>query len=267
MPVDPTTLIAEVLGRPAQMGFDPAAEGYICPFTKTRCVKAASKAPLPVCSVFRGAKHVIICPKRLLERDVIEDVVDNCWTAMPPIHKVIAPEVQLGDFGNVDFVVADLDGAHVTNFVSVEAQAVDVTGSYRPAYDALVLGETLSRAPTFNLNWDNVYKRYITQLIRKGFYHHHWDTKMVALMQDEVYNYIYNKFPFLTTTAISDPSVNIVFLLYRIVDNGPYRLVVDRAVGTSHANLSQAALYAKAPDRSVFEEKILRALARSINST
>ncbi|MFZ4380771.1 MAG: hypothetical protein ACOYO0_02245, partial [Sandarakinorhabdus sp.] len=161
----------------------------------------------------------------------------------------------------------DLDGTNVANFVSVEAQAVDVTGSYRSAYDALVLGSMLPSAPTFSLNWDNVYKRYITQLIRKGFYHHHWDTKMVALMQDEVYNYIYNKFPFLTTTVIGDPSVNIVFLLYRVVGAGPYNLVVDRAVGTSHANLSQAALYAKAPDRSVFEAKILRALARSASST
>lgn len=267
VPVDPTTLIAEVLGRPAQMGFDPASEGYQCPFTKKRCVKAASATPLPVCSVFRGGRQVIICPKRLLERDVIDDVIDSCWTAAAPVHKAIASEVQLGDFGNVDFVVADVDGSNVENFISVEAQAVDVTGSYRPAYDALVAGAMLTRAPTFNLNWDNVYKRYVTQLIRKGFYHHHWDTKMVALMQDDVYKYIYNKFPFLTTTDVGDQSVNIVFLIYKIVGSGPYHLVVDRAVGTSHANLSQAALYAKAPDRSVFEAKILSALARTPSST
>jgi Restriction endonuclease NotI len=254
MSVDPTTLIAEVLGRPAIKGYDPAKDGYTCPFTNDRCVKASGREPMPVCSVWRGGRVVIVCPNRFSERDLIDDVLDHCWPDGVSRDVKVAPEVQLAGFGNVDFVVAHVDEGKVGHFVSVEAQAVDVTGSYRPAYAALLNGDDLERAPSFGLNWDNVYKRYMTQVIRKGFHHHHWRTKIVALMQDELYFQI-QKYPFLTSRDISDPSVNVVFLLYSLSKD--WTLGVSDVIGTSHANLSQAALYADAPDRKAFEAKIL----------
>lgn len=166
-------------------------------------------------------------------------------------------------FGNVDFVVAEIQDGLVKDFISVEAQTVDITGSYRLVYDAWLVDAELAKSPSFGLNWDNVYKRYVTQLIRKGFYHHHWDTKIVALMQDEVFNYIHGKFPFLTTPNINDPAANVVFLLYKYGSgDNRWSLEFDRCVGTSHANLSQAALYAKAPERKAFEGKILESLGR-----
>lgn len=254
MPVDPTSLIAEVLGRPAELGFDPASENYLCPFTQERCIKATGKSPMPVCSVWRGGRVVIVCPNRLKARDLIDDVLDNCWPDGVSRDVAIAPEVQLAGFGNVDFVIAHVSDGKVGHFVSVEAQTVDVTGSYRPAYEALVQGQELDRAPSFGLNWDNVYKRYMTQVIRKGFHHHHWRTKIVALMQDELYNQLI-KFPFLTTSEISDPAVNVVFLLYKYGEQ--WDLLISDVIGTSHANLSQAALYADAPNRQAFEARIL----------
>lgn len=254
MAVDPTILIAEVLGRPATSGYDPATDAYICPFTESRCIKATGKAPMPVCSVWRGGRVVIVCPNRLSQRDLVVDVLDYCWPAGVSRDVAVAPEVQLAGFGNVDFVIAHVSDGVVGHFVSVEAQTVDVTGSYRPAYEALVRGDELQKSPSFGLNWDNVYKRYMTQVIRKGFHHHHWRTKIVALMQDELYNQL-RKFPFLTSTDIADPSVNVVFLLYTLGDN--WNLEISDVIGTSHANLSQAALYADAPDRKAFEAKIL----------
>lgn len=254
MVVDATTLIAEVLGRPAVSGYDPAADEFICPFTDSRCIKAVGREPMPVCSVRRGGRVVIVCPNRLSQRDLIDDVLDHCWPEGVSRDVVIAREVQLAGFGNVDFVIAHISDGAVEHFVSVEAQTVDVTGSYRPAYQALVGGYELERSPSFGLNWDNVYKRYMTQVIRKGFHHHHWRTKIVALMQDELYNQL-TKFPFLNSPNISDPSVNVVFLLYKL--DADWNLEISDVIGTSHANLSQAALYADAPDRTAFEAKIL----------
>lgn len=259
MTVDPRDLIAEVLGRPSEMGFDPKGLDYTCPYTEVRCIKASGQQPMPVCSVWRGGRKVIICPNRLSERDLIDDVLDYCWPSDVSRDVAVAPEVQLAGFGNVDFVIAHVSDGKVGHFVSVEAQTVDVTGSYRPAYVALVAGEKLQKGPSFGLNWDNVYKRYMTQVIRKGFHHHHWCTKIVALMQDELYFQL-TKFPFLTSDNISDPSVNVVFLLYKFSEDGT--LKVSDVIGTSHANLSQAALYADAPDRAAFEARILARLDR-----
>lgn len=257
MTVDPTTLIAEVLGLPAKLGYDPATDEYVCPYTSNRCIKAAGASPMPVCSIWRGGRKVIICPNRLQERKLVDDVLNHCWPEEVSRDVAIAPEVQLAGFGNVDFVVAHIADGQVEHFVSVEAQTVDITGSYRPAYVALVEGRFLERPPTFGLNWDNVYKRYMTQVIRKGFHHHHWRTKIVALMQDELYSQL-TKYPFLTSTNIADPAVNVVFLLYKY--NSDWALTIADVIGTSHANLSQAALYADAPDRNAFEARILARL-------
>ena len=82
-------------------------------------------------------------------------------------------------FGNVDFVIADVgENDEIGQFLSVELQAMDITGTVMDAYQALRAGEIMERKKPYGLNWSNVYKRYITQLIRKGYFHHHWGTKI-----------------------------------------------------------------------------------------
>src|SRR3546814_6532464 len=100
-------------------------------------------------------------------------------------------------FGNVDFVIADVKSdKEIDQFLSVELQAIDITGSVFPAYQALRAGEDLEKKPTYGFNWDNVYKRYITQLIRKGYFHHHWKSKIVAVIPEQVYQYILGRAAF-----------------------------------------------------------------------
>lgn len=169
------------------------------------------------------------------------------------------------DFGNVDFVIADSpDGESIGQFLSVELQAIDITGSVRDAYEAIVRGDHLAAKKSYGLNWKNVYKRYIHQLISKGYYHHHWGTKIVAVIQDEVYNYICEDADFMRSKDIDSPNVNIIFMSYRFEPdgNGGYRLSLDRVEGTHHSNLQTAVLYKSAPSRDAFCEKITAALNR-----
>ena len=171
-------------------------------------------------------------------------------------------------FGNVDFVIAELgQNEEVGQFLSVELQAVDITGSVMPAYEALREVRELDRRPSFGFNWSNVYKRYITQLIRKGYFHHHWGTKIVAIMQDVVYDYIRNWAEFMRSDDVKGNAVNIIFMTYRYEEDpddvGAQRFVLDRVEGTSHANLQQAVLYKEAPSRDAFCQQIKRSLDRS----
>ena len=56
----------------------------------------------------------------------------------PPTDYRIAREVQVADFGKVDYVLADVhDNNEVAQFLSVELQAMDFSGSVMPAYQAL----------------------------------------------------------------------------------------------------------------------------------
>ena len=275
MPCDPTEVLGEILGRPAAKGIDPAAHDYLCPFLGTRCSKRSTSLgsePYPVCSIRRNIagqpNQICVCPKRFYSVDFLTDVVGHCWPGDPPANPQVAREVKMTGFGNVDFVIADIgQGGAITEFLSVELQAIDISGSVMPAYEALRAERDMDRRPTYGLNWSNVYKRYITQLIRKGYFHHHWGTKIVAVMQDVVYDYIRNWAEFMRSDDVKGSTVNIIFMAYRYEDDpddaGAQRLVLDTVEGTSHANLQQAVLYKEAPSRDAFCERIKRSLVRS----
>jgi hypothetical protein len=104
--------------------------------------------PYPVCTIWKSggddpAKDLIcVCPKRFYAVDYLKDVIANCWPGDPPKNPKIAPEVKMKGFGNVDFVIADVgSNGEIGQFLSVELQAIDITGSVMPAYLALRAGK------------------------------------------------------------------------------------------------------------------------------
>lgn len=245
---------------------NPVNADYQCPFINSQCLKRSQRleGPYPVCSIWRGQrtrKLVCLCPKRFFQVNFLDDVIENCWSEDPPANPHIAHEVQMADFGKVDFVIADLNAEQgiIREFISVELQAVDITGSVEPAFQSVINSKNLEKRPSHGFNWANVRKRYISQLISKGFYHHHWGTRMVALLQTAVYDEFrkYIEFDELLPTQ-----GNIVFMLYDYVDgekdeNGRHQLKLDRVVATSHNSLMMGALYRTPPPKDEFCKKIL----------
>jgi len=208
-----------------------------------------------------------VCPKRFNQVDFLSDVVKHCWPGNLPANPKVAREVKMAGFGNVDFVVADIDeGGGIGQFLSVELQAIDITGTVSDAYSALREDRPLETKKSYGLNFDNVYKRYIMQLIRKGYFHHHWGTKIVAVMQDVLYEYVRSKAEFMRTRDVRDSNVNIIFMSYSYEDDpknpGGKRFALSEVEGTSHSNLQQAVLYKEAPDREKFCKQIGKALLR-----
>ena len=68
----------------------------------------------------------------------------------------------------MDWVLARLDGdGELVEFTAIEVQTIDTTGNYRGAREALLNGRQI-KADTVGLNWENVSKRIIPQLIYKG---------------------------------------------------------------------------------------------------
>jgi len=274
MPFDPTLIIGEVLGEPAQAMRNPVNLDYRCPFISSRCMKRSqgSKEPYPICSIWRVEPHkdrkiqlasvepctpkrelICICPKRFFTENLIDDIIKYCWEGEPPDNPRFVHEVKMGLFGNVDLVIADIDNENrVKQFVSVELQAIDITGSYFRAYKALINSEMLEEKVKFGFNFANVYKRFITQLIAKGYYHHHWNTKIIAVVQDVLLKDLIRRTNFPT---ISLRQANIIFLSYKFVmdvSSGRHNLIVSDVVGTQHTNLKDAVLYQKPPSRDAF---------------
>lgn len=279
MPCNPESIIGEVLGRRAVKYADPAATAFECPYIKSRCPKRSTQLaeePYPVCTLWKrtdgqpnpATDLIFVCPKRFYAVDFLTEVIEHCWPGDKPSTPQIAREVKMAGFGNVDFVIADVKGDNeIGQFLSVELQAIDITGSAFKAYQALRAGVDLTARPTYGFNWDNVYKRYITQLIRKGYFHHHWKSKIVAVIPEQVYRYILDRAAFMTSTDVkNDPQVNIIFMTYRLEHDpaspGEYRPQLVTVEGTSHTNLQNAILYKEPPLRDAFASQIRNSLVR-----
>lgn len=269
MSYNPHDIICEILGQPASEMTNPTNEEYLCPYRNSVCTKRSHsfQGPFPVCSVFRQRRGeekvpVAVCPRRLYAADIYNDVIKHVWAGAKPSHPIVVHEIKMGDVGNVDMVIADLDddGTHVKNFVSVELQAIDITGTYEPAYTSIVLNTPLDTRPTYNFNYKNVQKRFITQLIDKGFFHHHWGTKIIAVVQDIVYDQLKQKINF---PELNVEHSNVVFMQYSMIladtpEGKRYELRLRGVSGTTHNELMMHSFYQMTPPKDEFCKRILK---------
>lgn len=276
MRIDPLNVVGEILGQPAAEMRNPVNADYQCPFINSECVKRSQRisGPFPVCTLHYGggvsrlnSRLICVCPKRFYEIDLKSDIIEHCWPpGPPPANPHIAYEVKMADFGNVDMVIADLDEntGNVRSFVSVELQAVDITGSYTSAYQG-VLHSQSEVDVSYGINWKNVRKRFVFQLIDKGIYHNRWGTRIVAVVQTPLYDRLHSAIQF--EELPPDRGGNtVIFMLYDYRPDpahpGAFVLALDRVVGTSHNSLMTASLYQPVPSKEAFHKRILANLAR-----
>jgi hypothetical protein len=143
-----------------------------------------------------NSKPIICCPKRLYAGDYqilqetakavfgsrIPFVLGNAIKAAgsPKGKRVIAfgsavgGEVKLPPIGGrggffVDWILALVDGAgELLEFVAVEVQSIDTTGNYRQERETYLKGRAFPGHSSAGINWENVNKRILPQLIYKG---------------------------------------------------------------------------------------------------
>ena len=176
-----------------------AAQSRQCPYLNEPCEKRLSdKAASGVCSIKPvTSEPVICCPVRLYAGDyqVLRDVADMAFgpghllvagpSAVASARQSATPVVAV--FGKrwgkelrlpqkdgvggyfVDWVLALLDAqGELQEFVAVEVQTIDTTGNYREGRLGLLSPERLNPKTSAGLNWENVSKRILPQLIYKG---------------------------------------------------------------------------------------------------
>lgn len=166
-----------------------------CPFVNKACSKSNSEQTVVygACSVTTTFGDCVICPNRMYEmsyrslRRVAIDAfgdgikflmyeefipqrssVNECVVAL---GQNSGKEVKLGNKLSMDWVLAKVKNGELVEYVGVEVQSIDITNNYRDNWYAYKnLSEKTSVIPRseHGLNWANVHKRLIPQLIRKG---------------------------------------------------------------------------------------------------
>lgn len=171
-----------------------------CPFLGTQCTKMLSRDNVVsgVCAVRQktvGSPDVICCPIRIYAEDykMLHTISNNAfgmelnlYAGRLAVDKARSEGGAIAVFGHgwggelrlpqregtgsyfVDWVLARLDGTgELVEFTAIEVQTIDTTGNYRDARDVLERERTVAPC-TVGLNWENVSKRIIPQLIYKG---------------------------------------------------------------------------------------------------
>lgn len=171
----------------------------LCPFIHDTCTKTLGRdgSCSGVCAVKQvsSEQRVICCPIRLYAGDYeILRIVSRktfgvelgLYSGRAAVDKARAEGGAVAVFGHrwggelrlpkrngvgnyfADWVLARLDGCgELVEFTSIEVQTIDTTGNYRDSRSGLLDGRREVRS-TVGLNWENVSKRIIPQLVYKG---------------------------------------------------------------------------------------------------
>lgn len=177
-----------------------AAADKKCPFLGSACTKMLGRERMisGVCAIRQkkaGSPSVICCPNRIYaeEYKMLKTIAKNAfgedlklYAGRAAVAKAKREGGAIAVFGHgwggelrlpqrqgtgsyfVDWVLARLDGeGELKEFTAIEVQTIDTTGKYSAAQKALKKDRTIV-ADTVGLNWENVSKRIIPQIIYKG---------------------------------------------------------------------------------------------------
>lgn len=175
-----------------------AAATLTCPFIHRICKKTLSDGAISGACAVRQVKdgtNVICCPARLYAQDylLLETICRDAFDQDLPLfagRAAVEGARQNGGaiavFGQywggelrlpqregsgsyfVDWVLARLNNdGNLVDFTAVEVQSIDTIGNYHTSREALLSDRSIVQS-TVGLNWENVSKRIIPQIIYKG---------------------------------------------------------------------------------------------------
>jgi hypothetical protein len=202
--------ILEFFGRSTRLPNDWAevVEKQWCPFTNTKCFKVRKSQPeisIGTCAVRygRAKKDVVICPNRLLERkQVFTDCLHLLTLHEPGNELHIVPELTIPG-GSVDYFLVSANRGKVKDFVGIEFQTLDTTGTVWPERQRLLkhFGLRVRRADVkaqrgFGMNWKMTAKTILVQMHHKVETLEHISKKLVLVIQDYLLDYLRREFNF-----------------------------------------------------------------------
>jgi hypothetical protein len=190
-----------------------------CPFLQRKCLKIRKSEPevtIGSCSVEAG-KHqakIMICPFRLLERrQIFTDCLHLLTLHQPGNELHIVPELSVPG-GSIDYCLASVRNGKPIDFVGLELQTLDTTGTVWPERQRFanqkgvqVKKTDRNSKKTFGLNWKMTAKTILVQLHHKIQTFEHVSKHLVLIAQDALFAYMKKAFSFghLEQARLGDP--------------------------------------------------------------
>jgi hypothetical protein len=248
-----------------------------CPFLGKRCYKVRKSDPgisIGTCTVLygRAPEPIIICPTRLIERrQIFVDCLHLLTTHEPGNELHIVPEVSIPG-GSVDYFLVSARDGRVRDFVGIELQTLDTTGTVWPERQRLLKELGVPRVDnaetsdkSYGMNWKMTAKTILVQMHHKIQTFEHVNKKLVLVTQDKLLAYMTKEFNF---GHLSNPPTvgdSMHFHAYRMSQQPDlsFRLALQSRLSTDTAGIAQC-LGLQAEARVELEE-IIRALQAKIS--
>ncbi len=211
--------IAELFGHSTntpKVKWEDIVQVQRCPFLERRCYKVRKSDPetaIGTCTIFygKGNQPVIICPARFLERrQVFIDAIHLLTTHQPGNELHVVSEVSVPG-GHVDYFLVSVRDGKVQDFVGIELQALDTTGTIWPERQRFLRESGLSQiddaelsGKPYGINWKMTAKTILMQLHHKIDTFEHVNRKLVLVVQDRLLEYMRREFNFI---HLNDPAV------------------------------------------------------------
>ena len=178
-----------------------------CEYTSKRCFKVRKSEPeisIGTCVVKYGRdpEDIIICPHRLLQRNqIFFDCIHLLALHQPGNELHVIPEVGIPG-GNVDYFLVSTDEKRkINDFVGIELQTMDTTGTVWPErqlclYELGLIPEEPQVDKLFGMNWKMTAKTILVQLHHKIQTFQSLNKHLVLVVQDPLLRYIEKEFSF-----------------------------------------------------------------------
>lgn len=187
------------------LNFEAAMSAQTCPYTQRICTKMRKSDPsikIGTCSVKYQNQDIIICPFRLLEHNqVFIDCLHLLTRHEPGNELYLVPEVQIPG-GHVDYFLVSAKGKKVKDFIGIELQTMDTTGTVWPERQKFLNEKGIVVSPvdlgnkSFGMNWKMTLKTILIQMHHKSETFEHLNKHLVLIIQKPLYERMRSDFKF-----------------------------------------------------------------------
>ena len=241
--------VVELFGQSAaKPGVDwtEVVTGQQCVYANKKCYKIRKSDPgtaIGSCTVLYGREPepVIICPTRLIERrQIFTDCFHLLTTHEPGNELHIVSEISIPG-GSVDYFLVSAKDGKVKDFVGIELQTLDTTGTVWPERQRLLKelgvprdddGEDSDKS--FGMNWKMTAKTILVQMHHKIHTFEHVNKKLVLVVQDRLLNYMGREFKFdhLRNPASIGDSMHLHAYRMDVQTDKSYKLTMQSRLST-----------------------------------
>ena len=177
-----------------------------CPFLNRKCIKIRKSDPgvaIGSCILEYGtnAAPIVICPHRLLERKQIFTDCLHLLTNHEPGNELHVLSERTIPGGSIDYFLVSAKGRKIADFVGIELQTLDTTGTVWPERQRFLRDQGIPVKPEetdstkkFGMNWKMTAKTILVQLHHKIETFESINKHLVLVAQEPLIDYMHCEF-------------------------------------------------------------------------